>query len=72
LPSPKERCCMKGWDDPEVRAWLEEAASYLTGFAVVPRYPSFQPQTGDPSARSGRACALVREILREVLSALGA
>jgi len=51
---------------------IEEAASYLTGFAVVPRYPSFQPQTGDASARSGKACALVREILRKVLRTLGA
>lgn len=42
---------------PELEA-LKDAASYLNGFSVIPRYPTFQACSGDPEARSHRACAL--------------
>ena len=41
---------------------LTEAASYLNGFSVVPRYPTFQAQSGDAEARSRRACALAYQV----------
>jgi len=50
---------------PELAA-IEEAASYLSGFAVIPRYPSFQPQAGNASARSRRAWVLATDIVDAV------
>jgi HEPN domain-containing protein len=49
---------------------MQEAASYLNGYSVVPRYPAFQPHSDDRESRSHRAMTLASDAVELITQAL--